>query len=195
MSLRKIFLGFLLALPLPSFAVETLSLQESTQRSHISVTGEMAHFKLGEASLDTQGAQIQYSYSLYDKLRLEAFVSTAFGGGSDLSTSFFGFGGYAMYSLWGDCCQVKKSINLNSRSIVVEEASDTMSVLVGAGLDEYLLNGSKGVYSSSGVGVAASLIYPYKTWSLRVNAKQSFLTAAGQSIDAIFLGAGAAFNF
>lgn len=170
-------------------------LKESTKRSHLTVTGEMASFKLGEQSLETQGAQIQYSYSLYERLSLEAFISTAFGGASELSSSFFGFGGYGMYNIWGDCCWSKRSVMLGDRDVLTEQSSSTFSVLIGGGIDQYLLNGSKGVYSGSGLGVAASIIVPFKKWSLRLNAKQSFLAAAGQSIDATFLGAGVSFNF
>jgi hypothetical protein len=193
--LLKLSLFACLLLPMQSHALESLSMSETTQRSHLSVTGEMAHFVLGDQSLDTQGAQIQYSYSLYDNLRLEAFISTAFGGASGLSSSFFGFGGYGMYSVWGDCCQVRKSLSLNSKNLFIEQSPDTFSVLIGGGIDQYLLNGAKGVYSSSGFGLAASLIYPFASWSLRFNIKQSFLTASGQTIDATFAGAGAAFNF
>lgn len=195
MNLLKAFFIFFAMTPFTAMAVESLTIKESVQRSHLSVTAEMGVFKLGKETLETQGAQIQYAYSLFDSVRIETFVATAFSGGDDVSSSFFGFGAYGMYGVMGECCRARRSIDLNARTLVMEESAETLSLLIGAGVDQLFLNGSAGVYSSSGLGVAGSMIYPFKTWSLRVNAKQSFLSAGGESITATFVGAGAAFSF
>jgi hypothetical protein len=175
---------------------QVLSINESIQRSRVSTTLEWTKLTLGDQDIDAQGIQLQYDYSFSNRLFFEGFVSTAMTAADGaLQSSFVGFGAYALYSFFGNCCEVHKTVSVDSRQLLKEEIPSGWLLLAGAGVDQYLLNGTKGVYSSTGFGVEVSALFPLGSYSGRVNLKSSQLTAGALSIPALFAGVGVVYSF
>lgn len=173
-----------------------LTVDDLVKRSRVSVTAEWTKLSLGNQDIDAQGIQLQYDYSFSNRIFFEGFISTSMTATDGaLQSSFVGFGGYGMYSFFGSCCEVHKSVSVDSRSVLVEEVPNSWLLLAGAGVDQYLLNGTKGVYSSTGFGLQLSALVPLGSYTGRVNFKSSQLTSGALSIPAMFLGVGLVFSF
>ncbi len=175
---------------------QLISVNESVKRSRLSTTLEWTKLTLGDQDVDAQGIQLQYNYSFSNRLFFEGFISTAMTSGEGaLQSSFVGFGAYALYSFFGNCCEVQKTVSVDSRQIISEEVPSSWLLLAGVGVDQYLLNGTKGVYSSTGFGVEVSALFPVGSYTGRVNFKSSQLTAGALSVPAMFAGVGMVFSF
>ncbi|MGE5087292.1 MAG: hypothetical protein ACM3MG_13385 [Bacillota bacterium] len=170
---------------------------EKMERSRLSLLSQFGSMTLGGQSLTTQGIQIQYGYSVFEKLQLEGFIATALslGNSEGLSSTFTGLGLYAFYPLLGRNIQTHKQLLLNSKSIYSEVSSSSILLLVGAGLDNYMLNGSKGIYSSTGAGVEASCLFPIWGYTGRANLKYTNLEAGGKAVEMMFADLGLSFLF
>lgn len=176
---------------------EDFEISENTERSRLSVVTQFGSMTLGGQSLSTQGVQLQYGYSVLEYLQVEAFLATALSSGSSsgLSSTFTGLGLYGLYPVWGRNIQTKKQLLLNSKSIYTEVTSSSSMLLIGAGVDNYLLNGSKGIYSSTGAGIELSFLFPVWEYTGRANLKYTNLEAGGKVVEMMFADLGISFLF
>lgn len=165
------------------------------QKSAVTVSGEMAQFKLPGGTISGMGGKIEYSRYLTKRISIDPFFAMAFGAQGGVSSTFTGFGGYVNYTLLGDCCASSKSITLEGRSLVNEVKPRTSLLRVGLGFDQVFLNGDKAVYPASGLGAGASYEFPIFGFNLRLAARTSFMTANSQAIQAFFFSAGLNFPF
>ena len=100
--LRKLvpFLFFLFSL---QARAEVLVLNQTVQRSRVSLVGEFSQLTVEGQAIQGQGLALQYDYGFSDRLILEGFISTSLSNeGSGMQSSFTGFGGYALYALLGN---------------------------------------------------------------------------------------------
>lgn len=176
---------------------EDFQVIEKNERSRLSLLSQFGSMTLGGQSLSTQGLQIQYGYSVLNSLQLEGFIATALSSGSSsgLSSTFTGLGLYTLYSVWGSNIQASKQLVLNNKSIYSEVSNASSLILVGAGVDNYLLNGTKGIYSSTGVGVEVSCLFPFWGYTGRANLKYTNLEAGGKNVEMILGDLGLSFLF
>lgn len=176
---------------------EDFQVIETNERSRLSLLSQFGSMTLGGQSLSTQGLQIQYGYSVLNSLQLEGFIATALSSGSSsgLASTFTGLGMYALYSVWGNNIQSTKQVLLNSKSIYSEVSNPSSVILVGAGVDNYMLNGSKGIYSSTGAGVEVSCLFPVWGYTGRANLKYTNLEAGGKNVEMILGDLGLSFLF
>ncbi|MFM6928383.1 MAG: hypothetical protein ACKOX6_07955 [Bdellovibrio sp.] len=176
---------------------EDFQISETTERSRLSMLFQFGSMTLGGQSLSTQGMQIQYGYSLIEQLQIEGFLATALSSGesSGLSSTFTGLGLYALYPVWGRNIQAKKQLLLNSKNIYSEVSNSSSLLLIGGGVDNYMLNGTKGIYSSTGAGVEASYLFPIWGYTGRANLKYTNLDAGGKVVELMFADVGLSFLF
>ena len=176
---------------------EDFQVIEKNERSRLSLLSQFGSMTLGGQSLSTQGLQIQYGYGVLNSLQLEGFIATALSSGnsSGLSSTFTGLGLYALYSIWGNNIQASKQLVLNNKSIYSEVSNASSLFLVGAGVDNYMLNGTKGIYSSTGVGVEVSCLFPIWGYTGRANLKYTNLEAGSKNVEMILGDLGLSFLF
>lgn len=162
-------------------------------KSSLAVSGEMSQFTLDEGSISGTGVKVDFSHGFTKDIALELYLSTAIGGGSSVSASFTGLGGYALYNLLGTCCQENRTISVDGTTVVKETMAQKHLLQVGIGLDQILLNGSKGVYSTSGLGIGGN--YQFNVWDFKVkiSARMAQMTANKEKVQATFFGAGLVF--
>lgn len=190
MTLLKAVL-FLVSLHSSAWAMD-MEVEESRTRSFLAVSGEGSQFTLEEGALSGSGVKVGFANSFTEKTTLGVFLSSALN--TSGGASFTGLGGYVYYTLLGDCCTTVRKLQVDGRTLVTESSEGGQSLQVGFGLDQFFLNGSKSVYSSSGLG--ASLAYQFSLWSYRfkAEARHSQMTAGQNKIQGNFFSLGMVFD-
>lgn len=184
---------FLSLLTSSSWALDLKS-EVKESKSQISPSLEISQFSISEGTLTGTGGKIDFSHNFTKGMNVELYFSTALTAkGSSLQSSFTGLGGYIFYSLWGDCCDLRKTHSIDGVSIITETVESKNSLEIGVGLDQFFLNGSKAVYSSSGFGVGMNYRFRLFDYNLKFSTKYSMLTANNVAASGIFFGLGMIF--
>jgi len=164
--------------------------QVETQNNMLAVSGEMSSFKLETGSISGTGIRVDFSHSFSPKLGIELFLSTALG---QESSSFTGFGGYAFYNLLTECCDQNRILYVDGVPAVSENLKMKHLFQVGVGVNQFLLNGSKGVYSSSGPGLGANYLFQLYRFQIKASARLSEMISNNNKVQGTFLSLGVAF--
>lgn len=185
---------FVLTLGISSTAsAMDMRLDETQNRSFLSASGEYSQFNLDEGAgkIAGSGLKIDFTHAFSEKTSLEMYLASALNtsGGS----SFTGLGGYMFYNIFGNCCVSQRVVYIDGKPLISESSRKGQSLQVGAGLDQFFLNGSKSVYSSSGVGVAAVYQFALFNYNFKAEARQSQMTAGKTKIQGSFFSLGLTF--
>jgi hypothetical protein len=120
-------------------------------------------------------------------------LATALNGETTVQSTFTGFSGYGFYSLFSDCCGKQRTTSLNGYTLLNEADNQPQVLQVGLGLEQFFLNGSRGVYSFSGPGVAAN--YQVTLWSVcfKASARYTEMETQQTKVKATLFGLGIMF--
>ncbi len=171
-----------------------LKSEVTEQRSVISASGEISQFNLKEGDITGSGIKIDFAHNFSQEMKVELYLSTALSAqSSSLQSSFTGLGSYIYYSLLGSCCNLRKNYSVYGTTVMSETVESKNNLEVGVGLDQFFLNGSKAVYSSSGFGAGANYRFHLYDFNLKLSGRYTMLTANNNSASAIFIGLGIVF--
>lgn len=162
----------------------------SAQDNLLAFSAETASIQVKDGSLQGNGVRVEFSHAVTPKWVLETFLSTALSG---TSSSFTGFGGYVTYSLFSSCCQQDRKILVDNTTVIDEYRGQNHVFQVGAGLNQYFLNGSAGVYSSSGPGVELNYLFHWSKWQFKASARMAQMTISQSAAQGTFLTFGLVF--
>ncbi|MBX3041132.1 MAG: hypothetical protein KF789_10555 [Bdellovibrionaceae bacterium] len=190
--MRLSLLTALILAPAMSWALD-LSALTTKETNALSVSGEMSQFTLDDGSLSGTGIRADFLHAFSRKVSFELFLSSAFSNDKSVSSSFTGYGGSFYYNLFSECCGESKTLNVDGVPLVHESQSRGQQFQVGLGLNQYLLNGSEGVYSASGLGVGANYVFEVKSWNIKLSGRFADMISGGNKIQATFLGIGVLF--
>jgi hypothetical protein len=183
-----LFLLFFLSLQAKAWDLRT-SLNQ--QENSLAVSGEMSQFSLSGGSISGQGIRLDFNHSFQQNYSAEIFLSTALS--STGASSFTGYGGYGFYDLWVTGHARHQVTAIDGVPVLQESEEQSQVLQVGLGLNQYLLNGSKGVYSSSGFGVAANYIFRLSKYNIKTSGRYSSLISNNTSVQALSLSIGIVF--
>lgn len=191
----KLLKGLLLLAPfiLMSSAAQAMDLRMdiSETKSFLTASGEFSQFTLEEGSIMGTGFKADFINSFADKLAMSVYLSSGLNplGGS----SFTGLGGYTYYNLLGECCATVRTVSIDGKPTVTETTVRGQNLQIGIGLDQFFLNGSKSVYSASGLGL--SMIYQFALfkYNFKAEARHSQLNAGTSKIQGNFVSLGIVF--
>lgn len=128
----------------------SLSSKKEASRSTLGLAADVSQFSFSGASIQGSGLKADFTHYLTDRIGAEVFLSTALTNSG--SNSFNGFGTYAHYSFFSNCCGLTQKIKVGGQDLLEEQIPRSFKLQVGVGLNQYLFNGSSGVYSMSGPG-------------------------------------------
>jgi hypothetical protein len=192
MKQPRFFLNLLLLSGLSSTAVAMdLHLEQERSKSFLTASAEFSQFTLEEGSIGGSGLKVDFNNSFTDKISLEIYLASAINttGGS----SFTGLGGYTYYNLYGDCCLSSRRVLLDGRPMMTETTNKGSNLQVGVGLDQFFLNGSKSVYSASGLGLSAIYQFALFKYNFKAEGRHSQMTAGENKIQGTFFSFGLVF--
>lgn len=192
MKRPRFFLNLLLLSGLSSTAVAMdLHLEQERSKSFLTASAEFSQFTLEEGSIGGSGLKVDFNNSFTDKISLEIYLASAINttGGS----SFTGLGGYTYYNLYGDCCLSRRRVLLDGRPMMTETTNKGSNLQVGVGLDQFFLNGSKSVYSASGLGLSAIYQFALFKYNFKAEGRHSQMTAGENKIQGTFFSFGLVF--
>lgn len=169
-----------------------LRLEQAQTKSFLTASGEVSRFTLEEGSLSGSGLKVDLINSVSDKVSLQVYLASALNtaGGA----SFTGLGGYVFYNILGECCLSVRTVFVDGRPMVTETSTRGHNLQVGVGLDQFFLNGSKSVYSASGLGLSALYQFTLFKYNFKAEVRQSQMTAGQNKIQGTFMGLGMVFS-
>jgi hypothetical protein len=191
LSLYGLFFVFCFGLKIQA-AELNMKTEKTVQNNSLSAAFEMATFTFEGESVGGSGIKLDYGHHFEAPLEMNLSLFTAINGSSN-QVSFSGLGGSLYYDVFGICCSSTTSTYLGSEKIIVEKTKPTNSLQVGIGLDQFYLNGSKSVYSSSGFNVGAAYKFTMFDYNLKAAARYSMMGTDKQKIQAYFLSLGIVF--
>lgn len=189
----KRLLSFLILLPSISLALDVRSEVEKS-RSQVSVVGESSNLSTEAGDVQGFGMQVEFSHFFREDISMNIAVSTALSSGNGLSSSFTGFYGYGNYLLTGNCCLTRNNTVLDGTVLTSEITDQTNRWLVGLGLEQFFLNGNRGVYSASGPGISTSYYFGFWGYTWKTEFRYAHLLSNEQPVSAMFLGLGLTFD-
>lgn len=165
-----------------------------SKKSFLGASYENSSFKLTDGEIKGSGVKIDFAYFFSQKLNLEMALSTALNAQSSTQASFTGIEGYLYYTLLGDSYDTLRNVSLNQQTVFVDRNQKMNSLMIGVGVDQYLLNGSKSVYSASGLG--AGMIYRFNlfNYNFKAGVRSSTMTAGAQKMQGLFYSLGLVFT-
>jgi hypothetical protein len=163
----------------------------SEQRNSLSISGEMSQFKTDGGSISGQGLRLDLAHSFQKNWSAEIFLSTAMGAAG--ASSFTGYGGYALYDLYSTGRARIQDTTVDGLPLIHESQDQEQLLQVGAGINQFLLNGSRGVYSSSGPGAAANYLFRMFKYNFKTSVRYSSLISNNTSVQAISFSLGMIF--
>lgn len=166
--------------------------EKTVQNNSLSAAAEMATFMFEGESVGGSGFKLEYGHHFESPLELNLSLFTAINGSKN-QVSFSGLGGSLYYDVFGTCCSSETTTFLGSEKIIVEKTKPTNSLQVGVGIDQFYLNGSKAVYSSSGFNVGAAYKFTMFDYNFKAAARYSMLGTDKQKIQAYFFSLGVVF--
>ncbi len=186
MKLRNLLTFISVFISTQAYAVDVLT-QTVETRNYLSAGMEYATFNL-ENGGKIAGTSIHADFTHYFNNRFGAEISlaSAFNASSATASSFTTIGGYVHYTIFGDCCSLNKIITLDGAPIVIESTNKRNSLKVGVGIDQVFLNGSKSVYSISGLGLGAQ--YDFKMFHrlFKASARYSMMSSNEMDVAGLF---------
>lgn len=194
MQLRFFIAIYILVLSSHASAWELFN-SSTNLRNSITISGDLSQFSLPGGSIQGTGVKVDYARDISDKSAVELFLSTALSSGQSVSTSFTGISAHYFYRLTGNCCDQRQTVAVNSSPVVVDVVKKRQSLQLGLGVNQYFLNGSRTVYSASGLGVAANYNFRFKDVNLKAQVRYAQLVASSVNINGLFLSLGVNFPF
>lgn len=166
---------------------------EKVSRSNsLSAAFEMATFTFEGESVGGTGLKLDYGHHFAAPIQLDLSLFTAINA-SQSQVSFSGLGASLYYDVFGNCCESVTTTYLGSEKMMVEKTGITNSLQVGVGIDQFYLNGSKSVYSSSGFNVGAAYKFTLFDYNLKAATRYSMMGTEKQKIQAYFVSLGVVF--
>lgn len=159
-------------------------------RDSLTLSGDMSTFTLEGGTISGSGAKIDFQHAFAPRASVELFLSSAISASQGVSSSFTGYGAHLLYSPFQDAYSANRSIEVNGVSLITENAETKHLFEIGVGLNQYLLNGSKGVYSASGLDGIASYRFAMLSFQWKASARFASLVSAATPVSAIFLSIG-----
>jgi hypothetical protein len=195
MSLKLIF--FLTILKSNTLYASDLQLRSEINeyKSQITASYELTDLKTDEGNIAGAGLRVTFNHWLTPSLSLDFGASVAINNQSSVqSNSFTGFNFFTYYNVFGKPYGSEKKIQISDHSLLTERQKQRHSLFVGAGVSQYFLNGNRGVYSASGLGVGA--IYQFQIWNtlLRLSSRWNQLEASQIKIDGLSYDLGICFS-
>lgn len=163
----------------------------SEQRNSLSISGEMSQFTTDGGSISGQGLRLDLAHAFQKSWSAEIFLSTAMGAAG--ASSFTGYGGYAFYDLYSTGKSRNQETSIDGIPLIRESQDQEQLLQLGAGINQYLLNGSRGVYSSSGPGAAANYLFRLFKYNFKTSVRYSSLVSNNTSVQAISFSLGMVF--
>jgi hypothetical protein len=162
------------------------------QKNSLSISGEVSELSTADGSVSGQGLRLDLSHSFQKNWSAEVFLSSAMA--SNGASSFTGYGGYAFYDLYskGGRSRVQET-SVDGVTLIRETEDQSQLFQIGAGINQYLLNGSRGVYSSSGPGAAANYLFRMFKYNFKASARYSSLISNNTSVQAMSVSLGMIF--
>lgn len=191
LSLGALFVVFSVGLNIQA-AELNMKTEKTVQKNSLSAAVEMATFTFEGESVGGSGIKVDYGHHFESPLEMNLSLFTAINGSSN-QVSFSGLGGSLYYDVFGTCCSSTTTTYLGSEKVIVEKTKPTNSLQVGLGLDQFYLNGSKSVYSSSGFNVGAAYKFTMFDYNLKAAARYSMMGTDKQKIQAYFFSLGIVF--
>lgn len=149
---------------LPAFFAITVGAQELSltsksdrMNSALSIYGNYTQFSLTGGSINGTGVRAGYTHYLTERIGADVYLATALQ--TSGVNSFTGYGMAAHYTLFSPCCAVNREVQWNGQTLLRERMQTGFKLQVGAGLNQYLFNGTNGVYSLSGPGAHVQAVY------------------------------------
>jgi hypothetical protein len=155
---------------------------------------ELSQMTLKGGTISGNGIKVDFSHYFNDKLSLEVYLSTAINASSAVQSSYTGLGAYVYYTLSGNCCDLKKTVTYDGVPVLVEKNERNSSFQLGAGLDQFLLNGSKSVYSISGIGLGATYQFMLFGYHMKAAGRYSLMSANSETVNGLFFSIGVLFG-
>lgn len=189
----RLLKGVLFFLSLPSLVLALdLQVEETHSRSNLSASGEFSQFTLQEGSLAGSGVKLGFANAMSPQTTLGVYLASALN--TNGGASFTGLGGYLYYNLLGNCCTSVRKLLVDGRPYLTESTERGQSLQVGLGLDQFFLNGSRSVYSASGLGASLTYQFAILSYNLKAEARHSQLTAGQNKIQGNFFSLGLLFD-
>lgn len=169
-----------------------LKTEKVAKNNFLSAAFEMATFQVESDSVSGTGVKLNFGHHFDYPLQIDLSFFTAING-AETQVSFSGLGASLYYDVFGSCCETEITTYLGSEKIAVEKNKPSNSLQVGLGIDQFYLNGTKNVYSSSGLNVGAVYKFNLFNYNLMATARYSLLNSNKQKIQAYFFGLGILF--
>lgn len=188
MKLRNLLALILCFVSAQAFAVDVLT-QTVETRNYLSAGMEMAQFSLDNGGkISGTTIHIDFTHYFNNKFGMEVSLSSAINASAATASSFTTIGGYGYYTVFGDCCSLNKIVTMDGIPILIESTNKRNSLKVGAGIDQVFLNGSKSVYSISGLGLG--LQYDFKLFNrlFKASGRYSMMSSNNMDITGMFFG-------
>jgi hypothetical protein len=169
--------------------------ETTTATNYLSAGAEYSQFAFPTGTIHGSGIRAGFSHYFSEKFDIDVFLASALGAqGSVGSSSFTGIGGYVYYTVSGNCCAMRKTISSMGVPILRETRKKQNSFKIGAGLDQFFLNGTAAVYSISGLGAGAKYQFGLFNYNFEAAARYSVMSANGVGINGIFISIGMIFD-
>lgn len=172
----------------------SLSQASDSKKSFLTASYENSSFKLTDGEIKGAGVKIDFAYFFAQKINLEMALSTALNAQSTGQASFTGIEGYLYYTVWGESYDTLRTVSLNQQTVFVDRNQKINSLQIGAGVDQYLLNGSKSVYSASGLGAGVVYRFNLFNYNFKAGVRSSTMTAGAQKMQGLFYSLGLVFT-
>ncbi len=168
----------------------SLKIEDGKHPSYFSAAIQGSKFTIEDGKIEGSGVQVAYNYFFQDKWSMHVDISSALGLTGSLQNSYTGINLSVDYGLIGECCQKNRNIYLNDQIIATESLGEVSYLSIGAGLDQYFLNGTKNVYSASGLAVNSKYLFSLFKLTWIVEGKFSMLVSGGHNVSSqsILLG-------
>ncbi len=164
-------------------------------KSQISASYESSELATPDGTINGSGVRATYNHWLSQNFMVEFGSSIALNNqNSAQSNSFTHFNLYSYYNLWGTPYKLVKKSYLSDALVSSETIATRHALFIGGGISQYFLNGNRGVYSASGLGLG--LIYQFQVWNtlLRVSSRWNQLQSSQISIDGLSFDFGIVFS-
>lgn len=178
----------------PAHAAElNLKTEKTTNKNFLSGSFEMVTFQVESESVGGSGLKLDFGHHFEYPFQIDLSFFTAING-AESQVSFSGLGASLYYDVFGNCCETVTTTYLGAEKIAIEKTPPTSSLQAGFGIDQFYLNGTKNVYSSSGINVGAAYKFSLFDFNFKASGRYSMMTSNKQKIQAYFFGLGIIFN-
>ncbi len=191
--LRKIILfGFLCFLGIHAKAIDSFFRTEEVEKNNfLTLSAEKLTFKNDANPFDSSGLEIDFGHHFKWPFEVNVSFFTALSAQQKVSVS--GFSSGLSYDLIGTCCGANRTTYLGQEPIIIEKSRLSHLLQLGFGIDSYYFDGSKFVYSSSGLHLSMNYRFNFFGYNFKISGKQSQLKINNDKINATVFGLGLVF--